>query len=89
MAGYAISNDVSEREFQNERGGQWDKGKNCATFNPFGPWIRTADEVPDPQALALRLWVNGEPRQDGHTKNMIFPVPSRLVRQSVHDPVSR
>ena len=74
VAGYAISNDVSEREFQNERGGQWDKGKNCATFNPFGPWIRTADEVPDPQSLALRLWVNGEVRQDGNTKNMIFTV---------------
>jgi 2-keto-4-pentenoate hydratase/2-oxohepta-3-ene-1,7-dioic acid hydratase in catechol pathway len=74
VVGYAISNDVSEREFQNERGGQWDKGKNCATFNPFGPWICTTDDVPDPQALALRLWVNGEPRQDGNTKNMIFGV---------------
>ena len=74
IAGYAISNDVSEREFQIERGGQWDKGKNCATFNPFGPWICTSDEVPDPQALALRLSVNGELRQDGNTKNMIFEV---------------
>jgi 2-keto-4-pentenoate hydratase/2-oxohepta-3-ene-1,7-dioic acid hydratase in catechol pathway len=74
VAGYAISNDVSEREFQIERGGQWDKGKNCATFNPFGPWICTADAVPDPQALGLRLWVNGELRQDGNTKNMIFGV---------------
>jgi 2-keto-4-pentenoate hydratase/2-oxohepta-3-ene-1,7-dioic acid hydratase in catechol pathway len=74
VAGYAISNDVSEREFQIERGGQWDKGKNCATFNPFGPWICTTDEVPDPQDLALRLWVNGELRQDGNTKNMIFDV---------------
>jgi 2-keto-4-pentenoate hydratase/2-oxohepta-3-ene-1,7-dioic acid hydratase in catechol pathway len=74
IAGYAISNDVSEREFQIERGGQWDKGKNCETFNPFGPWILTADEVPDPQALGLRLWVNGELKQDGSTKDMIFGV---------------
>jgi 2-keto-4-pentenoate hydratase/2-oxohepta-3-ene-1,7-dioic acid hydratase in catechol pathway len=69
-----LSNDVSEREFQLERGGQWDKGKNCETFNPLGPWILTADEVPDPQALDLRLWVNGEPRQDGTTEQMIFGV---------------
>jgi 2-keto-4-pentenoate hydratase/2-oxohepta-3-ene-1,7-dioic acid hydratase in catechol pathway len=74
VGGYAISHDVSEREFQIERGGQWDKGKNCETFNPFGPWIRTADEVPDPHALALRLWVNGDLRQDGNTKNMVFEV---------------
>jgi 2-keto-4-pentenoate hydratase/2-oxohepta-3-ene-1,7-dioic acid hydratase in catechol pathway len=74
IAGYAISNDVSEREFQIERGGQWDKGKNCETFNPLGPWIRTADEVGDPQALGLRLRVNGESRQDGSTKDMIFGV---------------
>ena len=74
IGGYAISNDVSEREFQLERGGQWDKGKNCETFNPFGPWIRTADEVADPQALTLRTWVNGELRQDGNTANMIFGV---------------
>lgn len=74
IAGYAISNDVSEREFQIERGGQWDKGKNCATFNPLGPWLLSADEVPDPQALGLRLWVNGELRQDGNTANMIFGV---------------
>ncbi|HEY3713760.1 MAG TPA: fumarylacetoacetate hydrolase family protein [Jatrophihabitantaceae bacterium] len=74
IAGYAISNDVSERAFQIERGGQWDKGKNCETFNPLGPWIRTADEVADPQALGLRLWVNGRPRQDSSTKEMIFGV---------------
>ena len=74
VAGFAISNDVSEREFQIERGGQWDKGKNCETFNPFGPWIATADEVSDPQDLGLRLRVNGEVRQDGSTKNMIFAV---------------
>jgi len=74
VAGYAISHDVSEREFQIERGGQWDKGKNCETFNPLGPWIVTADEIADPQALGLRLWVNGDLRQDGNTKNMVFGV---------------
>ncbi|WP_433464236.1 fumarylacetoacetate hydrolase family protein [Spirillospora sp. CA-128828] len=74
IAGYAISNDVSEREFQLERGGTWDKGKSCETFNPLGPYLVTADEIPDPQDLALRLWVNGELRQDGTTKNMIFGV---------------
>ncbi|MFC4588224.1 fumarylacetoacetate hydrolase family protein [Sphaerisporangium corydalis] len=79
VAGYAISNDVSEREFQLERGGQWDKGKSCETFNPLGPWLVTADEVPDPQNLGLRLWVNGEVRQNGGTKNMIFGV-AEVVR---------
>jgi 2-keto-4-pentenoate hydratase/2-oxohepta-3-ene-1,7-dioic acid hydratase in catechol pathway len=74
VAGYAISHDVSEREFQIERGGQWDKGKNCETFNPFGPWIATTDEVRDPQDLGMRLWVNGEVRQDGGTRDMIFGV---------------
>jgi 2-keto-4-pentenoate hydratase/2-oxohepta-3-ene-1,7-dioic acid hydratase in catechol pathway len=74
IAGYAISNDVSEREFQLERGGQWDKGKNCETFNPFGPWLLTADEVADPQQLGLRLWVNGVQRQGGSTRDMIFGV---------------
>ncbi|WP_412539425.1 fumarylacetoacetate hydrolase family protein [Longispora sp. K20-0274] len=74
IAGYAISNDVSEREFQLERGGTWDKGKSCETFNPLGPWLVTPDEVGDPQDLGLRLWVDGELRQDGHTKNMIFGV---------------
>jgi 2-keto-4-pentenoate hydratase/2-oxohepta-3-ene-1,7-dioic acid hydratase in catechol pathway len=75
VAGYAISNDVSEREFQLERGGQWDKGKNCETFNPLGPWICTADEVPNPQKLNLRLWVNGQLRQQGTSADMIFEVP--------------
>ncbi|WP_036331229.1 fumarylacetoacetate hydrolase family protein [Microbispora sp. ATCC PTA-5024] len=79
VAGYTISNDVSEREFQLERGGQWDKGKSCETFNPLGPWLVTADEVPDPQSLGLRLWVNGERRQDGDTKEMIFGV-AEIVR---------
>ncbi len=79
VAGYAVVNDVSEREFQIERGGQWDKGKNCETFNPLGPWLVTADEVPDPQALALKLWVNGESRQDGSTSQMIFGV-AEIIR---------
>jgi 2-keto-4-pentenoate hydratase/2-oxohepta-3-ene-1,7-dioic acid hydratase in catechol pathway len=79
VAGYAIANDVSEREFQLERGGTWDKGKSCETFNPLGPWLVTADEVPDPQRLGLRLWVNGELKQDGNTENMIFSV-AELVR---------
>lgn len=74
IAGYAISNDVSEREFQIERAGQWDKGKNCETFNPLGPWIVTPDEVPDPQRLGLRLWVNGTLRQDGKTAQMAYGV---------------
>ncbi|GLY91389.1 fumarylacetoacetate hydrolase family protein [Actinoallomurus iriomotensis] len=74
IAGYAIANDVSEREYQLERGGTWDKGKSCETFNPLGPHLVTADEVPDPQNLGLRLWVNGELRQDGNTKNMIFGI---------------
>jgi 2-keto-4-pentenoate hydratase/2-oxohepta-3-ene-1,7-dioic acid hydratase in catechol pathway len=74
IAGYSISNDISEREFQLERGGQWDKGKNCETFNPFGPWIVDAEEVGDPQNLSMRLWVNGELRQDGNSRNMIFGV---------------
>jgi 2-keto-4-pentenoate hydratase/2-oxohepta-3-ene-1,7-dioic acid hydratase in catechol pathway len=75
VAGYALSNDVSEREFQIDRsGGQWSKGKSCETFNPLGPWLVTADEVGDPQDLALRSWVNGEPRQDSSTKDMIFGV---------------
>lgn len=74
VAGYAVAHDVSEREFQIERGGTWDKGKNCETFNPLGPWLVTADEVPDPQALSLKLWVNGELKQDGTTAEQIFPV---------------
>jgi 2-keto-4-pentenoate hydratase/2-oxohepta-3-ene-1,7-dioic acid hydratase in catechol pathway len=74
IAGYAISHDVSEREFQLERGGQWDKGKSCETFNPFGPYLVPAAEVADPQALGLRLSVDGELRQDGTTADMIFPV---------------
>ncbi len=74
IAGYAVSHDVSEREYQLERGGQWDKGKSCETFNPFGPALVPADEVADPQALGLRLWVNGVERQNGTTANMIFGI---------------
>ncbi|MET9310833.1 fumarylacetoacetate hydrolase family protein [Kribbella sp. NPDC003505] len=74
VAGYVLVNDVSERHFQLERGGQWDKGKNSATFCPLGPWILTADEVPDPQQLKLGLDVNGEPLQDSSTAEMIFGV---------------
>ncbi|MFD7703617.1 fumarylacetoacetate hydrolase family protein [Streptomyces caelestis] len=74
VAGYAVAHDVSEREFQLERGGTWDKGKNCETFNPLGPWLVTADEVGDPQDLSLRLWVNGELKQDGTTAEQVFPV---------------
>ncbi len=83
VAGYATAHDVSEREFQLERGGTWDKGKNCETFNPLGPWLVTADEVPDPQALGLRLWVNGELKQDGTTADQIFPV-GEVVRYLSH-----
>lgn len=79
IAGYTIANDVTERAFQFERGGQWDKGKSAETFTPLGPWLVTADEVADPQALTLRLWVNGEQRQHGSTAEMIFPV-LELVR---------
>ena len=74
IAGYAISDDVSERDFQHERGGQWTKGKSCETFNPLGPWLVTPDEAGDPQDLRLRLAVNGQPRQDGTTRNMLFGV---------------
>ncbi|MER6976336.1 fumarylacetoacetate hydrolase family protein [Streptomyces carpinensis] len=74
VAGYVLSHDVSEREFQLERGGQWDKGKSCETFNPLGPELVTADEVPDPQNLRLSLSVNGVKRQDGTTADMIFSV---------------
>jgi 2-keto-4-pentenoate hydratase/2-oxohepta-3-ene-1,7-dioic acid hydratase in catechol pathway len=74
IAGYVLCHDVSEREFQLERGGQWDKGKNCETFNPMGPWFVPADEVADPQDLSLKLWVNGALKQNGTTANMVFGV---------------
>jgi 2-keto-4-pentenoate hydratase/2-oxohepta-3-ene-1,7-dioic acid hydratase in catechol pathway len=79
VAGYVLSHDVSEREFQIERGGQWDKGKNCETFNPLGPFLVPADQIPDPQRLEMRLSVNGELKQNSSTKNMIFPV-AEVVR---------
>ena len=74
VAGYVLVNDVSEREFQAERGPQWDKGKGCDTFGPVGPYLVTRDEVPDPQSLELWLDVNGKRMQTGNTKTMIFPV---------------
>jgi 2-keto-4-pentenoate hydratase/2-oxohepta-3-ene-1,7-dioic acid hydratase in catechol pathway len=74
VAGYCLINDISERNFQLERGSQWDKGKGCDTFGPIGPWLVTRDEVPDPQALDMWLDVNGEPMQRGNTRTMIFGV---------------
>jgi len=74
VAGYCVVNDVSEREYQIERGGTWDKGKGCDTFGPVGPWLVTADEVPDPQALSMWLEVNDQRMQSGSTKTMIFGV---------------
>lgn len=74
VAGYCIVNDVSERAFQAERGGQWTKGKSCDSFAPIGPWLVSADEVPDPQNLAMYLDVNGERKQTGSTATMIFGV---------------
>ncbi|MEU7475265.1 fumarylacetoacetate hydrolase family protein [Lentzea sp. NPDC042327] len=79
VGAYVLSHDVSEREFQIERGGTWDKGKNCETFNPLGPFLVPADEIADPQDLAMRLWVNGELKQNSTTKNMIFPI-AEVVR---------
>ncbi|HBQ7914557.1 TPA: fumarylacetoacetate hydrolase family protein [Klebsiella aerogenes] len=75
VAGYCVINDVSEREYQIERGGTWDKGKGCDTFGPTGPWLVTADEIPDPNALNLWLEVDGKRYQDGNTRTMIFKVP--------------
>jgi 2-keto-4-pentenoate hydratase/2-oxohepta-3-ene-1,7-dioic acid hydratase in catechol pathway len=74
VAGYCVINDVSEREYQIERGGTWDKGKCCDTFGPIGPWLVTRDEVPNPQNLALWLDLNGQRMQTGSTKTMIFGV---------------
>ncbi|EOW1327886.1 fumarylacetoacetate hydrolase family protein [Klebsiella aerogenes] len=75
VAGYCVINDVSEREYQIERGGTWDKGKGCDTFGPTGSWLVTADEIPDPNALNLWLEVDGKRYQDGNTRTMIFKVP--------------
>ncbi|WP_342755654.1 fumarylacetoacetate hydrolase family protein [Allonocardiopsis opalescens] len=79
VAGYTIANDLSEREWQLERsGGQWSKGKCAPGFSPLGPWLLTADELPDPQGLGLRSRVNGEPRQDSSTADMIFTVAHQI-----------
>jgi 2-keto-4-pentenoate hydratase/2-oxohepta-3-ene-1,7-dioic acid hydratase in catechol pathway len=90
IAGYMVSNDVSERDFQlNQSGGQWSKGKSCETFQPLGPWLVTPDEIADPQSLGLRSWVNGERRQDSSTKDMIFGVAHliwHLSQYTVLDP---
>ena len=72
IAGYCLTHDVSERAFQLEHNGQWTKGKSCDTFNPLGPWLSTPDEIPNPDALKMKLWVNGEVRQNGSTDKMIF-----------------
>ena len=74
VAGYAITNDVSERAFQTERAGQWTKGKSCDNFGQIGPWLVTQDEVPDPQSLAMWLKVNGETMQDGSSSTMVYGV---------------
>ena len=74
VAGYCVVNDVSEREYQLERGGTWDKGKGCDTFGPVGPWLVTADEVADPQQLGMWLEVNGKRFQNGSTRTMVFNV---------------
>ena len=72
VAGYCVINDISERDFQNKRAGQWTKGKSADTFGPIGPWLVTRDEVPDPQNLSMYLDVNGKRRQDGSTNTMVF-----------------
>ena len=78
VAGYAVANDVSEREYQLERGGTWDKGKGCDTFSPIGPWLVTRDEVPDSANLHLWLEVNGQRKQDSSTAQLIFKVPTLI-----------
>jgi len=83
VAGYAIVNDVSEREYQLERGTQWDKGKGCDTFGPIGPWLVTADEIPNVQRLAMWLDVNGQRMQTGNTRTMIFNC-AKLVSYCSH-----
>jgi 2-keto-4-pentenoate hydratase/2-oxohepta-3-ene-1,7-dioic acid hydratase in catechol pathway len=75
VAGYCVINDVSEREYQLERGGTWDKGKGCDTFGPTGPWLVTKDEVPDPHTLGMWLEVDGKRYQNGNSGNMIFRIP--------------
>lgn len=79
VAGYVLINDVSEREFQLERGGTWDKGKGCDTFAPMGPYLVTVDEMPDTSNVGLWLSVNGKMYQNGNTKNLIFSVPELIA----------
>ena len=78
VAGYCVVNDVSEREYQIERGGTWDKGKGCDTFGPIGPWLVTRDDVPNPQKLGMWLDVNGKRMQTGNTNTLIFDVPTLI-----------
>jgi 2,4-didehydro-3-deoxy-L-rhamnonate hydrolase len=79
VAGYCLVNDISEREYQNDRGGTWDKGKGCDGFGPVGPWIVTPDEIEDPQNIDLWLDVNGVRRQSGNTRTMIFGVAQLIA----------
>ncbi|SDV47263.1 fumarylacetoacetate hydrolase family protein [Chitinasiproducens palmae] len=79
VAGYCVINDVSERSYQIERGGTWDKGKGCDTFGPIGPWLVTRDEIPDPHQLNLWLEVDGQRYQNGNTETMIFRVPKIIA----------
>ncbi|MRV72605.1 2-hydroxyhepta-2,4-diene-1,7-dioate isomerase [Duganella sp. FT92W] len=94
VAGYCVVNDLSEREYQLERGGTWDKGKGCDTFGPVGPWLVTTDEVPDPQNLDMWLEVNGKRYQTGNTRTMVFTVAqlvsyiSRFVTLNPGDVIS-
>ncbi|MFN7821679.1 MAG: fumarylacetoacetate hydrolase family protein [Bacteroidota bacterium] len=82
VAGYCLHNDVSERAFQLERGGTWDKGKGCDSFAPLGPWLATTDEIPDPHQLHLWLSVNGRPMQNSHTDDLIFDIPTLIAYTS-------
>jgi 2,4-didehydro-3-deoxy-L-rhamnonate hydrolase len=84
VAGYCLIDDASEREYQLERGGTWDKGKGCDTFGPVGPWLVSADEIADPQQLDLWLEVNGVRHQDGNTAHMIFPVAELIACVSAY-----
>jgi 2-keto-4-pentenoate hydratase/2-oxohepta-3-ene-1,7-dioic acid hydratase in catechol pathway len=90
VAGYLLANDVTERDFQlHHSGGQWSKGKSCETFQPLGPWLVTPDEIADVQDLRLRSWVNGSPRQDSRTGDMVFDVAHliwHLSQYTVLDP---
>ena len=79
VAGYVLVNDVSEREYQKERGSQWDKGKGCDTFGPVGPWLVTTDEIPNPQTLDMFLDVNGKRMQTGNTDKMVFSVATCIA----------